>query len=195
MVSTRGAPGGFQRRAPAAEEASRIRDGRGRDILEISTFVWYSIDICQEPAMAVDGLAAVLGVKGAGRAAGGAAIALAGAVRRGLPWKAIDNVKRELGLADEQLASYLGVSSKTLGRLRKGGRRHLNLVAGDRLYRLARIFAIAKDVLEGEEEARAWLRRPQIGLGNETPLELALTEAGAREVEDLLGRIEFGVVA
>jgi len=32
-----------------------------------------------------------------------------------------------------------------------------------------------------------------VGLGGETPLEYAETEVGAREVEDLLGRIEYGV--
>jgi uncharacterized protein (DUF2384 family) len=37
------------------------------------------------------------------------------------------------------------------------------------------------------------LRSPQIGLGGAVPLAYAETELGAREVEDLLGRIEYGV--
>jgi putative toxin-antitoxin system antitoxin component (TIGR02293 family) len=51
----------------------------------------------------------------------------------------------------------------------------------------------AAEVLEGEDNARRWLTSPQHGLAGATPLDYATTEAGAREVEDLLGRIEFGV--
>ena len=39
----------------------------------------------------------------------------------------------------------------------------------------------------------SWLRSQQLGLGGEVPLDYAESEVGAREVEDLLGRIEFGV--
>ena len=48
-------------------------------------------------------------------------------------------------------------------------------------------------VMESVENGRRWLNSPQVGLGGATPLEYAETEVGAREVEDLLGRIEHGV--
>jgi putative toxin-antitoxin system antitoxin component (TIGR02293 family) len=51
----------------------------------------------------------------------------------------------------------------------------------------------AIEVMESEEDARRWLSSPQVGLGGAVPLAFAATEVGAREVEDLLGRIEFGV--
>jgi putative toxin-antitoxin system antitoxin component (TIGR02293 family) len=38
-----------------------------------------------------------------------------------------------------------------------------------------------------------WLKSPQKALGGKTPLEYSDTEPGAREVEDLLGRLEHGV--
>ena len=47
--------------------------------------------------------------------------------------------------------------------------------------------------MESEENARQWLSSPQFGLGGAVPLKYAETEAGAREVEDLLGRIENAV--
>jgi uncharacterized protein (DUF2384 family) len=37
------------------------------------------------------------------------------------------------------------------------------------------------------------LTHPQPGLGNVAPIEFAKTELGAREVENLLGRIEYSV--
>jgi putative toxin-antitoxin system antitoxin component (TIGR02293 family) len=51
----------------------------------------------------------------------------------------------------------------------------------------------AIEVMESEEDARRWLTSPQFGLGGVVPLAYAETEVGAREVEDLLGRIEYGV--
>jgi len=51
----------------------------------------------------------------------------------------------------------------------------------------------AVEVMESEETARQWLTSPQFGLGGAAPLDYAETEVGAREVEDLLGRIEYGV--
>jgi len=49
--------------------------------------------------------------------------------------------------------------------------------------------------MEDEHLARRWLSSPQRGLGGAVPLDYAETEIGAREVEDLLGRIEYGVYA
>lgn len=61
--------------------------------------------------------------------------------------------------------------------------------------RVTRVLALAEQVLEDRERARAWLREPQHGLRGRTPVELLATEAGARKVEKLLGRIEHGFLA
>jgi putative toxin-antitoxin system antitoxin component (TIGR02293 family) len=118
---------------------------------------------------------------------------LANVVKAGLPASAIDRVKESLDLPDSELTAALAISTKTLGRMRKT-RRHLSLIEGDRLARLARLIVLANTVLEQPDLVREWFRSPQIGLNNQTPLEVLVTEAGAREVEDLLQRIEHGVL-
>lgn len=115
-------------------------------------------------------------------------------IRDGLPWESVLYAKNLLGLTNEQLASVLDVSQRTLARLSKDKKR-LTTAAGDRLYRLAHIFSFAKEVLEGEKPALDWLHHPQVGLGGRIPLDLIRTEAGSREVEDLLGRMEYGVIS
>jgi putative toxin-antitoxin system antitoxin component (TIGR02293 family) len=55
------------------------------------------------------------------------------------------------------------------------------------------LFTKAQEVLRGRENARLWFTSPKIALGGKTPLEYADTELGAREVEDLLSRLEHGV--
>jgi putative toxin-antitoxin system antitoxin component (TIGR02293 family) len=120
---------------------------------------------------------------------------MADAVDRGLPTDSLDRVKMVLGLSDVEVAHALGISLKTIHRLRKDPSRHLSSQASDRLYRLARLYQLANDVLENPESAREWLRSPQIGLDNRVPLDLMTSEAGSREVEALLMRIEYGVIS
>ena len=57
----------------------------------------------------------------------------------------------------------------------------------------AKLLNKAIESLETEEAARNWLNSPQVGLGGVAPIDYAETEAGAQEVENLLGRIEHGV--
>lgn len=115
-------------------------------------------------------------------------------IREGFPVISGDAVKKTLGLTDEHLADIIGVSLSTLQRKRKGSQR-LSMVESDRLYRLARIYATATRTLQNDEMAKDWLNRPQRGLGGRIPVKVLETEAGAREVEDLLGRIEYGVIS
>lgn len=121
-------------------------------------------------------------------------LAIAHVVERGLPAVAIDRIKASMNLADADLSSALSISVKTLSRVRQT-RRALSLVEGDRLYRIARLFLLAQDVFEQDDFVREWFRSPQIGLNNRTPLDTMSTEAGAREVEDLLLRIDHGVLS
>ena len=63
----------------------------------------------------------------------------------------------------------------------------------DRLARVARLYAMAEDVLGSRDTAKAWMKSPNRALDGARPLDELDTEIGAREVEDLLGRIRFGV--
>jgi len=120
---------------------------------------------------------------------------MADAVDEGLPPVSLDRIKHALDLTDTELAQAVGISPKTIHRLRTGQARHLSSTASDRLYRIARLYLLVIEVLEDGEAARDWLRTPQLGLADRAPMELMSTEAGSREVEALLLRIEHGVIA
>jgi putative toxin-antitoxin system antitoxin component (TIGR02293 family) len=113
-------------------------------------------------------------------------------IREGLPVSSLERLKGLLDLSDRDIASLVGMSARSITRIKKS-RERLSPVAGDRLYRSAHIFAFAIEVLGGVEQAKQWLKSPQYGLGERIPLSMMETEAGAKEVEDLLGRIEHGV--
>ncbi|HYK89644.1 MAG TPA: antitoxin Xre/MbcA/ParS toxin-binding domain-containing protein [Acidobacteriota bacterium] len=112
-------------------------------------------------------------------------------IRVGLPVRELDELRLSLDLPMDKLAPRLGISRATLHRRKAQGR--LDPEESDRVLRFARLMGRAVEVMEGEEPARRWLTSPQIGLGGAVPLDYAKTEVGAREVEDLLGRIEYGV--
>lgn len=117
--------------------------------------------------------------------------AVIGAVQAGLPFAEVEALRAGLDLPLDKLAPKLGLSKATLHRRKLEGR--LTSTESDRVMRYARLLGRAVEVLESEEAARHWLQRPQYGLGGALPLDYAGTEAGAREVENVLGRIEYGV--
>ena len=113
------------------------------------------------------------------------------ALKAGLPFAELDDLRSNLDLPMDRLAPMLGISKATLHRRKNAGR--LDASESDRVVRFARLLGRAAAVMESLENGRHWLTSPQVGLGGATPLEYADTEIGAREVEDLLGRIEYGV--
>jgi putative toxin-antitoxin system antitoxin component (TIGR02293 family) len=113
------------------------------------------------------------------------------AIRLGLPVQELDVLQASLDVPMDKLAPKLGISKATLHRRKAQGR--LGPEESDRVLRFARLMGTAVRVMEGEDAARRWLNSPQVGLGGAVPLDYAETEVGAREVEDLLGRIEYGV--
>ena len=103
----------------------------------------------------------------------------------------------ELHATVEELggAPILGRSLRTPTDIQPALRAGSPQGAVDRLYRLARIVALAKHYLGDGQAAHAWLRRPNRALGGAVPLDLLDTEPGARAVENVLGRIAYGGVS
>ena len=59
--------------------------------------------------------------------------------------------------------------------------------------RLARVFATAEYVWDSEGDAREFLNTPHPLLDARTPLDVSMTELGARRVEALLWRLFYGI--
>jgi putative toxin-antitoxin system antitoxin component (TIGR02293 family) len=112
-------------------------------------------------------------------------------IQKGLPFSELEALRKKLDLPLEQLASKLSISRATLHRRKTAGR--LSPEESDKVVRFSRLLRQATDLFGNVERGRAWLKFPQYGLGGAIPLDYAKTEAGAREVENLLGRIKYGV--
>ena len=112
-------------------------------------------------------------------------------IQKGLPFSDLKVLQGSIDMPFEQLAAKLSISRSTLQRRRTAGR--LSPDESDKVMRFSRLLEHATNVFGDIEKARAWLKFPQHGLGGAVPLDYAETEVGAREVDNLLGRIDYGV--
>lgn len=112
-------------------------------------------------------------------------------IENGLPLSAFTAIRDELGITDKQLSQVIRIPKSTLATRKKRGR--FSFEESERLYRIQRLIEKAVDVFGDIDMARKWLKNSAYGLGDLSPLEFANTEIGAREVENLLGRLEHGV--
>ena len=113
-------------------------------------------------------------------------------VEQGLSFEALERLRRALDLPLSRFAELVKIPPRTLARRKEAKR--LQPDESDRLVRLSRIVGLAIQLFEGGlVEARAWLLSPHPALGNVVPLEFAANEVGAREVENLIGRLEHGI--
>jgi len=112
-------------------------------------------------------------------------------IQKGLRFSELETLQNSLEMPFEQLAVKLSISRSTLQRRKAAGR--LSPDESDKVIRYSRLLQQAVDFFGDIEKARAWLKHPQYGLGGAVPLDYARTETGAREVENLLGQMKYGV--
>jgi putative toxin-antitoxin system antitoxin component (TIGR02293 family) len=112
-------------------------------------------------------------------------------IQKGSPFRELEMLRQTIDLPLEQLAAKLLISRSTLQRRKTAGR--LSPDESDKVARFSRLLEQATELFGNVDNARAWLKHPQRGLGGAIPLDYAETEIGAREVEKLLGRMKYGV--
>jgi putative toxin-antitoxin system antitoxin component (TIGR02293 family) len=113
-------------------------------------------------------------------------------IEAGLPFKTLQSLATMSGLSIPLIASTLGIPERTLARRKTAGR--LSPDESERLLRISSLFEKAVELFEGDVTAAVrWLTSPKKVFGHRPPLTYARTELGAREVENLMGRLEHGV--
>jgi putative toxin-antitoxin system antitoxin component (TIGR02293 family) len=113
-------------------------------------------------------------------------------VGRGLVYRTFERLHRNTDLPLESLLKWIDIPRRTLTRRKREGRFLPD--ESDRLLRATRLFGRTLELFEGDRQAATdWLTTAQPALGGATPLDLARTDLGAREVERLIHRLEHGV--
>jgi len=113
-------------------------------------------------------------------------------VEQGFSFSILVRFQRNVALPMKEIAEWVRITQTTLNRRRETGR--LLPDESDRVLRASRVFGKALELFEGDmDAARRWLASPHPALGGGIPMSVAKTDLGAREVEDLISRLEHGV--
>ena len=113
-------------------------------------------------------------------------------IEKGFSFQMFERIRRETGLPLDRLAVSIGISPRTLTRRKKENK--LTASESDRLVSISRLLSLSIELFEGDKaKAFRWFMNSNRALGNLSPLEMAATETGSREVENLIGRLEHGV--
>lgn len=113
----------------------------------------------------------------------------------GLPVEVIDNIRHWSAMSRLEILQVTGLNERNIAR-RKSSGKNLTPEESERIARFVRVMDAAVQLFNGnKQDAIAWLSQPVKGLGNIAPISLLITENGALEVLDLIGRLEHGVFA
>ena len=113
-------------------------------------------------------------------------------VREGLPFSALSAVVQQYEISRDVVCEILHLSRRNF--LRRKQQHRLSPDESDRLYRLARVLAHANRVFEDPGESADWIQTPNTALGKQQPLTLLDTDIGVQQVDQVLGRIEHGII-
>lgn len=117
---------------------------------------------------------------------------LARIVDRGIRLAVLGHVEKA-GFSRQEIERLI-IPARTW-RHRRTKREPLSIEESDRVVRLTRIQALAEDVFVDAANANRWLREPLGILDGKSPLEVARTGAGARLIEQLLAKLDWGAAA
>ena len=104
--------------------------------------------------------------------------------------ESIDELK-DYGFSSEELYRLVAPRRTLARRLQK--KEPLTVRENDNVQRIIHISEMADRIFGERAKAQRWLRKPSRALNGVVPLELLVSETGARLVEEELYRIEYGI--
>lgn len=114
--------------------------------------------------------------------------------REGVLRSMADEVAELVKLTDNEMAYLLGMTPRNLHRISSDKR--LGTDASERLLLLKNVLIHALDTFENKEAVvKNWLRTALSELNDQTPLQMMDTITGFGIVDDVLGRLDYGLPA
>lgn len=116
------------------------------------------------------------------------------AIRAGFPASLIKHTGDYFGVPANRIRAIARVPETTAHSLLKRGA-NLDAAASERIWRLADLAAMSRDVFEDEDAAKTWLRTPSRAFHDVAPMDYLDTEPGAISVRQVLNAIATGGAA
>ena len=116
-------------------------------------------------------------------------------VRAGIPKTALDRLINSFAEILGQADISVQLRNKIVPRATYQRTEKLNLQSSETTERIARLFALLQSVFEDDVAAGQFLLTAHPELGGRIPFEVALTEVGGRQVEEVINRGLHGLPA
>src|SRR5687768_9811623 len=113
-------------------------------------------------------------------------------VEAGLPSKELEEIVQYLGLKTSEIARAADVSVSTVSRWEPDTR--IGVSGSSQFFRIDEVIRKGVDVFGGLDEFSAWLRSPNLALGNVLPSTLLQSQIGVELVDEALDALHFGSV-
>ncbi|MFA6965076.1 antitoxin Xre/MbcA/ParS toxin-binding domain-containing protein [Bosea sp. (in: a-proteobacteria)] len=116
-------------------------------------------------------------------------------LQQGMPSQALLHLIEGLSILRDpiSLEKAVGISLRTIQRRKETPGKALSAEQGGRAWKFAEVLAQATDVMGNQDNAERWLERPALALNGRRPIDLLTTPAGIELVQQLLGRLKYGV--
>lgn len=114
------------------------------------------------------------------------------ASQKGVSPSIINNFRNHFNFSKTDVASMLHVSTSTLYRWIKSGKKldqHYSML----ILELSDVLVYGIEVFGSKEHLLKWLQLPNTALGGLQPRDLLDLPGGISKVKDLIGRIEYGI--
>ncbi|MGB0880617.1 MAG: type II toxin-antitoxin system Xre/ParS family antitoxin [Polaribacter sp.] len=114
-------------------------------------------------------------------------------IRKGLPYKLFNIIKNISPFTEDDWATYLNISKKSLQRYSNDTSYLFKPIHTEKIIELAEVTSFGKEVFDSTQQFYLWLNTPSYALSNLKPAELLKDSYGKELVMAELNRIEHGV--
>ncbi|HSD05849.1 type II toxin-antitoxin system Xre/ParS family antitoxin [Flavobacterium sp.] len=115
------------------------------------------------------------------------------AIREGISYELFDLIKEVTPFNEEDWASFLGISTKSLQRNKVKEDFIFKPIQSEKILELAEVTALGNSVFDTEKQFYLWLNTPSFALGNLQPIELLKDSYGKEMVVNELNKIDQGI--
>jgi putative toxin-antitoxin system antitoxin component (TIGR02293 family) len=113
------------------------------------------------------------------------------AIRIGFPASLLKDAGQYFDVPAQRIRAIVRLPETTAHTLSKRGAR-MDAASSERLWRLADVMSIAREIFDDEEQAKLWLRTPNLSFHDTAPMDYLDTEPGAIAVRQVLNAIATG---
>lgn len=115
-------------------------------------------------------------------------------ILKGLPGGVLTYMVKNIQIMKPaEVGRAVGVSIRTVQRRTGSPQKPLSQDQSGRAWKFAEVLTTAMDVFGSQSEAERWLTTPAMALNQRRPIDLLASPAGVEMVEQLLGRLQYGV--